>query len=563
MSNPILAESLGLQRLVKSSVLFSIALLLAALLTNGCKTTEPAKPTPKPIPTPAPKPTNTVTIHADQKIGTINPNIYGHFAEHLGHCIEGGIWVGPDSEIENVRGIRTDVVQALKKIKPPVIRWPGGCFADSYHWRDGIGPRDQRPKTVNVHWGRVIENNHFGTHEFIDFCRQVGAEPMIAANVGNGTPEELRDWLEYLNYNGDSTLANMRTQNGNPEPFNLRYLCIGNENWGCGGSMAPSQYAQLYRQFSEYCHFPPKEGFYRIACGPSGDNYTWTTEFFEEISGRRAKGRNRIGRIEAFDMHYYTGAKSYGTATEYTTNQFYGLLKKSLRVEELIQKHWDIMAEYDPGHSVKLGVCEWGTWHHVMPGTNRKFLRQQNTIRDAMVAALTLNVFNRNCDKVGMANIAQTVNVLQAMILTDGPKMLTTPTYHVFEMYVPHQGAEALQCEVQTEQINFADRNEQKTVPRIAASCSRKDNTITLSLVNTHATDYTTVKLNFPGLADVKLKSWLILGGEIHAHNTFKDPDRIVPRDLIKIIHTSKPMIAKLHLPAASINVLTYAVKED
>ncbi|MHC4499236.1 MAG: hypothetical protein ACYS21_09020, partial [Planctomycetota bacterium] len=234
MSNPILAESLGLQRLIKSTALFSIALLLTALLTNGCKTTEPAKPTPKP--TPPPKPTNTVTIHIDKKIGTINPNIYGHFAEHLGHCIDGGIWVGPDSKIPNVRGIRTDIVQALRKIKPPVIRWPGGCFADSYHWRDGIGPRDQRPKTVNVHWGRVIENNHFGTHEFIDFCRQVGAEPMIAANVGNGTPEELRDWLEYLNYNGDSTLANMRTQNGSPEPFDLRYLCIGNENWGCGGS---------------------------------------------------------------------------------------------------------------------------------------------------------------------------------------------------------------------------------------------------------------------------------------------------------------------------------------
>jgi len=543
---------------IKSPVLFAIALSVTSLLFNGCKTVEPAKPKVKA------KPTNTVTIHADQKIGTINPNIYGHFAEHLGHCIDGGIWVGPDSDIENVRGIRTDVVEALKKIKPPVIRWPGGCFADSYHWKDGIGPRDQRPKTVNVHWGRVIENNHFGTHEFIDFCRQVGAEPMIAANVGNGTPEELRDWLEYLNYNGDSTLANMRTQNGNPEPFNLRYLCIGNENWGCGGSMAPSQYAQLYRQFSEYCHFPPKEGFYRVACGPSGDNYTWTKEFFEEISGRRAKGRNRIGRIEAFDMHYYTGSRGrYGTATDYTTDQYYGLLKKCLRIEEVMNKHWKIMQEYDPGHSVKLGVCEWGTWHEVMPGTNRRFLRQQNTIRDAMVAALTLDVFNRHCDKVGMANIAQTINVLQCMILTRGAKMITTPTYHVFEMYAPHQGAEALKCEVQSEENDFIDRDKQtKTIPRIAASCSRKDDTITLSLVNTHATDYTTVTVEFPGLAAPRLTSWRVLGGEIHAHNTFEEPDRVAPRDLLKIMQTKQPRMLKLYLPPASINVLTYTVKE-
>ena len=535
-----------LHRSTKALILFLGTLLLTGLAVNLCEAED--------------APTHVVIVHADKKIGTINPNIYGHFAEHLGHCIDGGIWVGPDSEIPNVRGIRTDVVEALKKIKPPVVRWPGGCFADSYHWRDGIGPRDQRPKTVNVHWGRVIENNHFGTHEFFDFCKQVGAEPMIAANVGNGTPEELRDWLEYLNYNGDSTLANMRTQNGNPEPFNLRYLCIGNENWGCGGSMAPSQYAQLYRLFSEYCHFPPKEGFYRIACGPSGDNYTWTTEFFEEISGRRVKGRNRIGRIEAFDMHYYTGSRGrYGTATEYTSDQYYGLLKKCLRIEEVINKHWQIMQEYDPGHSVKLGVCEWGTWHEVMPGTNRRFLRQQNTIRDAMVAALTLNVFNGNCDKVGMANIAQTINVLQAMILTDGPKMLTTPTYHVFEMYVPHQGADALRCEVQTSHISFTDRDQPKTLPRISASCSRKANQLTLSLVNTHATAPAFVSVDFPG-SKARLTSWRVLkADDIHAHNTFDRPNRVTASSFIDFITGPKGQIS---LSPASVNLLTYTVNE-
>jgi alpha-N-arabinofuranosidase len=340
--------------------------------------------------------THAVAVHADKKIGVINPNIYGHFAEHLGHCIYEGIWVGPESEIPNVRGIRTDVVEALKKIKPPVIRWPGGCFADSYHWQDGIGPRENRPKRVNVHWGRVIENNHFGTHEFIDFCRQVGAEPMIAANVGSGTPQEMRDWLEYLNVGSDSTLANLRAKNGHPEPFNVRYVCIGNENWGCGGSMDPSHYALLYRQFSEYCHFPPKEGFYRVACGPSSDNYDWTDKFFEVLTGRQTKGRDRLGRVEAFDMHYYTWGRDYGTATEYTIDQWYGLLARGLGLEEIALKHWQIMGEYDPGHSVKLAVCEWGVWHHVMPGTRQQFLRQQNSMRDALLAALTLDILNRH-----------------------------------------------------------------------------------------------------------------------------------------------------------------------
>ena len=500
-----------------------------------------------------------VIIHADKKIGTINPNIYGHFAEHLGHCIDGGIWVGPDSEIPNVRGIRTDVVEALRKIKPPVVRWPGGCFADSYHWRDGIGPREKRPKRINVHWGRVIENNHFGTHEFIDFCRQIGAEPMFAANVGSGTPQEMRDWLEYVNLDGDSTLANLRAKNGHPEPFNVRYVCIGNENWGCGGAMDPSHYALLYRQFSEYCHFPPKEGFYRVACGPSSANYDWTDKFFEAITGRRTKGRNRLGRVQAFDMHYYTGGKAHGTATEYTTDQWYGLLAKGLKFEEIALKHWQIMGEYDPGHSVKLAVCEWGSWHHVIPGTNPRFLRQQNTMRDALLAALTLNIFNRHCDKIDMANIAQTINVLQAMILTDGPKMLITPTYHVFEMYVPHQGAESLHCQVLAEEIHFTDHDQPKTLPRITASCSQKGSLITLSLVNTHATDSIEVIVDFRGVDKAKLKSWRVLADDdIHAHNTFYQLQRVVPRN---ITVAARPT-GNITLPAASVNVLTYTVNE-
>jgi alpha-N-arabinofuranosidase len=283
-------------------------------------------------------------------------------------------------------------------------------------------------------------------------------------------------------------------------------------------------------------------------------------EFFEEISGRRAKGRNRIGRIEAFDMHYYTGAKSYGTATEYTTDQFYGLLAKCLRIEELIDKHWQIMEEYDQGHSVKLGICEWGTWHHVMPGTNRKFLRQQNSIRDALVAALTLNVFNGNCDKVGMANIAQTVNVLQAMILTKGARMITTPTYHVFEMYVPHQGAEALQCDVATTQVAFTDKGDKpNNLSHVAASCSRKADTLTLSVVNTHASDLATVDVDLVGLSKAEFKSWRTLkAGDIRAHNTFENPEAVKPAE----VSGTASLMRAFVLPPASVNVLTYTVKD-
>jgi alpha-N-arabinofuranosidase len=537
-----------LQRSTKSLILFAAIVFLIGLLLSASEAKETSSPT------------HAVTIHTDKKIGTINPNIYGHFAEHLGHCIYEGIWVGPDSEIPNVRGIRTDVVEALKKIKPPVVRWPGGCFADSYHWQDGIGPRENRPKRINVHWGRVIENNHFGTHEFIDFCRQVGAEPMIAANVGSGTPQEMRDWLEYVNLDGDSTLANLRAKNGHPEPFNVRYICIGNENWGCGGSMDPSHYALLYRQFSEYCHFPPKEGFYRIACGPSSANYDWTREFFKTMVGKETKGRNRLGRVQAFDMHYYTSGKAYGTATEYTTDQWYGLLAKGLALEEVALKHWEIMGEYDPGHSVKLAVCEWGAWHHVIPGTNRRFLRQQNSMRDALLAALTLDIFNRHCDKIIMGNIAQTINVLQAMILTKGAKMLTTPTYHVYEMYVPHQGADAVECNVTTSQIDFTDKgNKPNTLPRIAASCSRKNNTLTLSLVNTHATDSTFVSVDLAGLSKADIVSWRVLKAtDIRAHNSFDDPENVKPVRVSGIGSLMRGFV----LAPASVNVLTYTVKD-
>lgn len=528
-------------------LLLSAALLITLSLTQFCRAQDSAA-------------NAAVTVKADKKIGVINPNIYGHFAEHLGTCIYEGIWVGPDSTIKNVRGIRTDVVEALKKIKPPVIRWPGGCFADGYHWKDGIGPRDKRPKTVNIHWGRVIENNAFGTDEFIDFCRQVGAEPLIGANVGSGTPEEMRDWLEYVNFAGDSTFAKLRAQNGRPEPFNVKYICIGNENWGCGGGMSPVFYADLYRQFSTFCYFPPQNGkLYLIACGPNGANYDWTEGFFKVLVGLEGKGPSKIGSAQAFDMHYYTNSKGRGTATEYNVDQWYSLIAKALRLEPVALKHWEIMGQYDKNHRVKLAVCEWGTWHQVMPGTNQKFLRQQNTVRDALIAALSLNIFNNHCDKIDMTNIAQTINVLQSMILTDGPKMILTPTFHVFEMYVPHQGADGLECDVTAPKIDFNDIDDkQASVPRLTASCSRKADTLTLSLVNTHASKDVTVTIDFEGLDNPQLKSWRTLASsDIHAHNTFEKSDNVVIHDMSNLGSLMRTVV----LPPASVNVLTYSAK--
>jgi len=464
-----------------------------------------------------------VTICLDEQVGRINPNLYGHFAEHLGGCIYDGIWVGPDSTLPNVDGIRKDVIEALRRISPPVLRWPGGCFADDYHWEDGIGPREERPRRVNIWWGESIESNAFGTHELIQFCRLIGAEPYLCGNVGSGTPRELRDWVEYCNFAGDSTLARHRRANGSDAPFGVRYWGVGNENWGCGGTMCPGEYGAAYRRYATFLRDMGGTELFLIACGPSSNDTTWTSRLLDTLFAA-----GRMPRIHGLSAHYYCGTA--GTATEYTQDEWYLLLKKAVGIEHLIQDQRRVMDEYDPERTIGLIVDEWGTWHPPTPGHHPRHLWQQNTMRDALVAALTLDIFNRYADQVVMANIAQTVNVLQAMILTDGPRMITTPTYHVYDLYQVHQGATSVRLACETSEVYYlTEDRQQATIASLAGSASIKDRALSISLVNVDAGHPIVARIDIRGGAGRVAQAQVLSHKDIHAHNTFDEPDHVRP----------------------------------
>lgn len=484
-----------------------------------------------------------VFINIKDKIAPINPNIYGHFAEHLGTCIMDGIWVGIDSKIPNTNGMRIDVIEALKKINVPIIRWPGGCFADDYHWMDGVGPRETRPRTVNTNWD-AIETNEFGTNEFMEFCKLIKCEPYIVGNVGSGTVKEMRDWLEYMNYSGDSTLSRLRTKHGHPEPYNIKYFGIGNENWGCGGNMHPRYYAYEYKRYAQYAHSFNNENLYRIACGPPSINFYWTYKFFDCLCENMKIGCPfRLPLLKGFALHYYCGTA--GTATEYNEDQWFKLLRQARRMEPLIVWNKKIMNHYDKHRRVDLIVDEWGTWHKTMEGTNPKWLRQHNTIRDALVAAITLDIFNKHANIVAMSNIAQIINVLQAMIMTDGPKMHLTPNFYVYEMYAPHQGGESIK-------VNIKSASKHR-VPLISGSCSIKNDIATISLVNADPKNDIIVQIGLKGWKNSEIIGWKILTAEdIHDYNSFDDPNRVKSEDR-KI---DNPFNFKLELPQNSVNVV-------
>lgn len=461
-----------------------------------------------------------IEIILNEPIGTIHPNLYGHFAEHLGTCIYEGIWVGEDSAIPNTGGIRNDVVAALKRIRPPVIRWPGGCFADDYHWQDGIGPREERPRRINIHWGQVVETNAFGTNEFVRFCRMVGAEPYICGNVGSGTPREMRDWVEYCNFPGGTTWSDLRAASGDPEPLRVRYWGIGNENWGCGGSFTPEDYGTEYRRFASFMRNVGGTPLFLIACGPSGNNLDWTRRFFEKL--RKDFGTGPA--IHAYAAHYYCGTA--GTSTEYTDNQWYELLHRASQMEPLVVQQRAAMDAFDLTRAIGLVVDEWGTWHPSEPGRNRAFLWQQNTLRDALVAALTLDIFNRHADKVVMGNIAQTINVLQAMMLTDGDRMLTTPTYHVYDLYQSHQGGTAVRALFEAPEVSFGGG----TLFGLAGSASLKGDTVTLTVVQPRVEEGVEATIRLQGDARIAgIQTTVLTHSDIHAHNTFDQPEIVKP----------------------------------
>lgn len=481
----------------------------------------------------------------------ISRHIYGHFSEHLGRCIYGGFRAEDDSPVPVIRGIRQDVRTALQQIRIPNLRWPGGCFADEYHWKDGIGPREGRPKMINTHWGGVTEDNSFGTHEFLDLCDQLGCAPYICGNVGSGTVQELSQWVEYVNFDGVSPMADLRKQNGRPEPWNVEFWGIGNENWGCGGAMSPEFYADNYRRYAVYARNYGKSSLYRIACGPSGDDYNWTRVLMEQVF--KAKGEFLM---KGLSLHYYTVPGNWakkGSATDFSEEDWFITLKKAFFMDELVHRHGTIMDEYDPRRSVGLIVDEWGTWYDVEPGTNPGFLYQQNTLRDALVAGITLNIFNNYAERVKMANIAQTVNVLQALILTSRDGMILTPTYHVFDQYQVHQDAEKLALSLDCE--NYAAGNE--AIPGISASASKNgEGKIHLSLCNTDPQKEKPLVLEFTGMSPAAVSGKIISAETMRAHNTFDKPDTIGVRDFRGARVSGKPGEVLAALPPMSVVTL-------
>ncbi|KPK86187.1 MAG: alpha-N-arabinofuranosidase [Bacteroides sp. SM23_62_1] len=487
---------------------------------------------------------NKLIINADQGQIVISKHIYGHFSEHLGQCIYGGIWVGEDSNIPNTDGIRNDVIEALRKIQIPNLRWPGGCFADEYHWKDGIGPRESRPKIINTHWGGVVEDNSFGTHEFLHFCELIGAEPYLSLNLGSGTVEEMSQWIEYVNSDGDSPMANLRRENGHEAPWNVKYVGIGNEPWGCGGNMRPEYYSDLYRQYATYCRNYGSNRLYKIAAGSSGSDVNWTKVLMENIGNR----------MHGLSLHHYTvkgWSGSKGSATEFTTEEYFATLQRCLRIESILQHHTSIMDHYDPGKRIGLMVDEWGTWYDVEPGTNPGFLYQQNTLRDAFVAGITLNTFNKYADRVKMANIAQLVNVLQALILTDEEKMILTPTYHVFDLYKVHQEAVYLPSVLETE--NYELNGEQLPVLNVSVSKSG-DGTIHISIVNIHPDRAIDLQCELRGVTTSDVKGKILTAPALNTHNTFDAPDNVRIAEFTKM--RLKDNILELTIPSKSIIVL-------
>jgi alpha-N-arabinofuranosidase len=488
---------------------------------------------------------NKLSVNADQGKDLISKHIYGHFSEHLGHCIYGGYWVGENSTIPHTRGIRNDVVKALKDIQIPNLRWPGGCFADEYHWMDGIGPRGKRPKMVNTHWGGVTEDNSFGTHEFLDLCEQLGCEPYISGNLGSGSVEEMSKWVEYITFDGESPMANLRRQNGREKPWKVKFWGVGNESWGCGGNMTPEFYSDQYRRYATYCRNYGDNRLFKIACGPNSDDYNWTETLMKNL-GRQMQG---------LSLHYYTlptgNWDKKGSATQFDEAEYFNTISNTLFMEELISKHSTIMDKYDPQKRIGLMTDEWGIWTDIEPGSRPGFLYQQNSLRDAILAAINLNIFNTHCDRVKMANIAQTVNVLQAVILTEEEKMLLTPTYWVYYLYKVHQDATLLPVSLTGNQYELNG----KKINAVSVSAS-KDSTgkIHITLVNIDPNKAQTIETDLRGMTAKKVSGQILTSDKINDYNTFDKPNKVTVKDFKEAKLSGGKL--NISLPAQSVVML-------
>ncbi len=464
-----------------------------------------------------------LALHADQPGPVISRHIYGQFAEHLGRCIYGGLWVGEDSDIPNTRGIRNDMIEALRKLKVPVLRWPGGCFADEYHWKDGIGPREKRPSMINTHWGGVVENNHFGTHEFFDLVELVGCEAYVCGNVGSGSVQEMMEWVEYMTSDADSPMANLRRANGRDEPWKMQFFAVGNESWGCGGNMRPEYYSDLYRRYNTFVkNYGRDYKIYRVAGGSNADDYHWTETVMDRVGP---------GLMDGLSLHYYslpTGDWSAkGSSTDFAEDQWFSTLRNTMKMDEFVMGHSAIMDKYDPEKKVGLVVDEWGTWYDPLPDTHEGFLEQQNTLRDAIVAGLNFNIFHQHADRISMANIAQMVNVLQAMALTKDDQMILTPTYHAFEMYSVHQDATFLPMDVETPDYSFGE----ESIPMLSTTASRDTSgKVHVSLINSDPDRGIRVSCSLEGIDASSVRGRILTADTMTAKNDFDNPTVVAPQ---------------------------------
>jgi alpha-L-arabinofuranosidase len=488
-----------------------------------------------------------IEVAIAEAIGAITPDLYGHFVEHLGGVVYDGVWVGEKSSIPNTGGIRQALIDHMRRLPPGAIRWPGGCFADSYDWRDGVGARASRPRRTNFWLDSMAklpdgpgkyEPNLFGTNEFIRLCRLAGGEPYLAANLRSLPARDFYQWVEYCNSPaGSSTLAEMRAASGDREPFRVRFWGVGNETWGCGGNLTPEEYATEYRRFTAWL---PRYGV-DLACigaGPGSGDLRWTRGFFTKLA---EKGEGALGSIWGWALHHYSwnvsrGAttdwdKGKGDAVKFTTDEWYELLKEGSRIDDLITSHWAVMGEIDRRHRVKLVVDEWGSWYR--PGSEvhpTHLFGQQSTMRDALLAGLTLDAFHRHADKVVMANIAQLVNCLQSLFLAHEDRFVATPTFHVFELYAPHVGGQSVRTIVSAPGVSYQRVDSPGSLWGLAGSASVKDRTVTLTVVNPHVTEPREAEIALRGASIASLRADVLQAADIHAVNSFERPTTIAPR---------------------------------
>ena len=467
-----------------------------------------------------PMPAASAIVHADQPGAKIDRHIYGQFAEHLGRGIYEGVWVGEHSSIPNVHGFRNDVIAALRELHVPIVRWPGGCFADEYHWRDGIGPRAARPVTLNTNWGGVPETNEFGTHEFLEFVQMIGADAYINGNLGTGSPREMAEWLQYLTSDKPTALTAERARNGHPKPWKIAYFAVGNEAWGCGGNMTPEYYVNQFRQTATFLKAP--QGARPIILASGGNDYD--TSWSEALSAKAAR------ETGAISFHYYTIPgdrwQAKGPATGFGEDQWISTLAHTLRMEDFIRQNSAVLDKYDPARKIAFAVDEWGTWYDPETGREPGFLYQQNTLRDAVVAALNFNIFHQHAERVRLAAIAQMVNVLQAMILTKGPQMVLTPTYYAFRMFRPFQDATFLPADVLTPRYKLGN----ESVPAITLSAARTaQGSIAVALVNVDPQNAIAISVAIPGSNSQHVSGEILTAAAMDARNTFEEPNAVRP----------------------------------